>query len=188
MSTGYKITEDDGLYYVTLQVVQWVDVFTRPVYRYIIIDSLRYCIENKSLVVFAYVIMSNHIHLLVQSTIGKLSDTLRDMKRHTSKTIIDAIKEGNESKREWMLEIFRQEASKHIRNNEYQFWTHENHAEHIYSNKFIQQKLEYIHNNPVRAEIVEKPEDYLFSSASDYAGLKGILEVEILSLPAIVIK
>jgi viroplasmin and RNaseH domain-containing protein len=46
---------------------------------------------------------------------------------------------------------------KHKRNAEYQFWTHENHAEHIFSNKFMVQKLAYIHNNPVRTGIVEKP-------------------------------
>ena len=188
MSTGYKISDTEGLYYVTLQVVQWVDIFTRPAYRYIIIDSIKYCIQEKGLVVFAYVIMSNHVHMLIQSMIGKLSETLRDMKRHTSKTIIDAIKEGNESRRDWMLPIFRQAAAKHVRNNEYQLWTHENHPELIYSNKFITQKINYIHENPVRSGIVERAEDYLFSSARNYAGLKSLLDVEVIVLPAIVVK
>jgi len=79
-----------------------------------------------------------------------------------------------------MLKIFKDAAFKHKRNSEYQFWTHENHAEYIYSNKFIEQKIDYIHNNPVRAGIIEKPEEYRYSSAKDYAGEKGLLEIEII--------
>ncbi len=78
-----------------------------------------------------------------------------------------------------MLKIFKEAAFKHKRNSQYQFWTHENHAEYIFSQKFIEQKLEYIHNNPVRAGIVEKPEEYRYSSAKDYAGENGFLEIEI---------
>jgi hypothetical protein len=79
-----------------------------------------------------------------------------------------------------MLRIFKNAAFEHKRNSEYQFWTHENHAEYIYSNKFIEQKLDYIHNNPVRAGIVEKPEEYLYSSAKNYADEEGLLKTEII--------
>jgi putative transposase len=77
-----------------------------------------------------------------------------------------------------MLSVFKEAAFKHKRNSEYQFWTHENHPEHIFSNKFIEQKLEYIHANPVRAGIVYKPEDYRYSSAIDYTGEKGLISIE----------
>jgi len=80
-----------------------------------------------------------------------------------------------------MLPIFSHAAKKHARNSKYQFWTHENHAEYIYSDKFIRQKLDYIHNNPFRAEIVTNPEEYRYSSAANYAGEIGLLEVEILT-------
>ncbi|PZX09808.1 hypothetical protein LX69_03513 [Breznakibacter xylanolyticus] len=73
-------------------------------------------------------------------------------------------------------------------NSLYQFWTHENHAERIYSDKFIEQKIEYIHQNPVRASYVRLPEDFVFSSASNYAGLPSVLEVEIMSLARKTIK
>ncbi|MDA3952427.1 MAG: hypothetical protein PF485_02200 [Bacteroidales bacterium] len=89
------------------------------------------------------------------------------------KTII----EQNESRRDWLLMIFKYAASKHKRNSKYQLWTHENHAEEIYSNKFIEQKLDYIHNNLVRSGIVINPEDYLYSSARNYAELDGVLNV-----------
>jgi hypothetical protein len=81
-----------------------------------------------------------------------------------------------------MLKVFRDAAGRHARNSEFQFWTHGNHAEHIYSDKFIEQKLEYIHNNPVRAGIVREPVEYVYSSAGCYAGEKGVLNVEVLLL------
>jgi hypothetical protein len=77
-----------------------------------------------------------------------------------------------------MLKLFEAAAFKHKRNTNYQFWTHENHSEHIFSNKFMEQKLEYIHNNPVRAGIVDKPEYYRYSSARDYAGENGLIPIE----------
>ena len=180
MPTGYQIKEQDKLHFVTLQVVEWVDIFTRQTYRDIIIENLGYCQKNKGLEIYAWVIMSNHIHLLVKSEKEELSNILRDFKSYTSKKILEEIDTCNESRKEWMLKIFRDAAFKHKRNSEYQFWTHENHAEYIYSNKFIEQKLDYIHDNPVKAGIVEKPEEYRYSSAKDYAGEKGLLEIEII--------
>jgi REP element-mobilizing transposase RayT len=177
MSTGYKISEQDKLYYITLQVVDWIDIFSRQKYRDIIIENLTYCQKNKGLDIFAWVIMSNHIHLIVRSETAELSATLRDFKSYTSKVILEEIKTSSESRKDWMLQLFKDAAFKHVRNSEYQFWTHENHAEILHSNKFIQQKLGYIHNNPVRAGIVFNAEEYKYSSAIDYADGKGLLEV-----------
>jgi REP element-mobilizing transposase RayT len=125
MSTGYKINDQEGAYYLTLQVVGWIDVFTRQEYKDIIIESLRFCQKNKGLTIFAYVIMSNHVHLLVQSVNANLSNTIRDFKSFNSKVIIDKIESSNESRKEWMLEYFKDAAQKHERNSQYQFWTHE---------------------------------------------------------------
>jgi REP element-mobilizing transposase RayT len=176
MSTGYKIEDQEGLHYVTFQIVEWVDIFTRQVYRDLVIDSLRYCQLNKELEIYAFVVMSNHIHLLLRSGIGKLSDTIGEFKSYTAKQILLAINTESESRREWMLNLFEFAAKKHKRNEKYQVWTHENHAELIYSDKFIFQKINYIHDNPVRAGIVENPEDYLYSSARDFAGKSCILK------------
>jgi len=183
MSTGYQINDQEGLYYLTFQVVDWVDIFTRQVYRDLVVESFRYCIENKGLDLFAFVIMSNHIHLIAQSTNGKLSETVRDFKKFTSKRIIEIILEIPESRKIWMLDRFSFNARQHLRNKTYQVWTHENHAEHLYSPDFIREKLDYIHNNPVRAGWVEKPEDYLFSSARYYAGLDCVLPISEIGLP-----
>jgi hypothetical protein len=76
-----------------------------------------------------------------------------------------------------MLDIFKQAASEHSRNELYQVWTHENHAEEIYSPAFTLQKIKYIHDNPVRAGIVTKAEDYMYSSARNYSGKDNLINV-----------
>lgn len=188
MSTGYKIDNQDGAYYITLQIVNWADLFSRQVYRDIVINNLQYCIANKDLIVYAYVIMSNHIHLLVQSNSGQLSNTIRDFKSYTSKKFIQHIEQNHESRSDWLLGVFKKAAFKHKRNSHYQIWTHENHAVHVYSDKFVTQKLDYIHHNPVRAGLVRQPEDYIYSSACNYAGESTVLpEVERLTLSVITV-
>jgi REP element-mobilizing transposase RayT len=175
LSTGYKIT-DDGIYFLTFQVVGWVDLFTRKIYRDIIIESLQFCQHHKGLNLFAYVIMSNHMHLLVQSETGDLSGIIRDFKSYTSSKIIESLQDPAESRREWIKMVFEYHGK--FKNKQVnQVWTHENHAEQIYSQNFIEQKINYIHNNPVRAGIVTQAEDYIYSSASNYADMESLLEV-----------
>ncbi|MGB0165455.1 MAG: REP-associated tyrosine transposase [Luteibaculum sp.] len=183
MSASYKIEDQEALHFLTLQVVNWADIFTRIECRDIILDSFEFCSENKGLEIYGYVIMSNHIHLLVKSSTGNLSETLRDLKRHTSKQILEFVHSQKESRRDWLLMIFKYAARKNNRTNQYQVWTHENHAEIIYSTKFIEQKLDYIHNNPVSAGIVQYPEDYLYSSARCYAGIPALFETHRLKIP-----
>jgi REP element-mobilizing transposase RayT len=177
MPTGYQIKNQEAVYYLTFQIVYWIDVFSRQSYRDIILDSLTYCQKEKGLNIFAYVIMSNHIHMLVQSDKGDLSGTIRDFKKYTSKRIIEQIQHGTESRREWISRLFKHAAKRQNKEGEYQVWTHENHAEEVYSNTFIESKVNYIHNNPVRAGIVDKAEDYKYSSAKSYAGEIGLLEI-----------
>jgi REP element-mobilizing transposase RayT len=183
MSTGYQIKDQRAAHFLTFQIVDWIDVFTRRIYKDIIIDSLKYSIENKGLQVFSYVIMSNHVHLIANSTCAKLSETVRDIKKFTSKKIIEAIDTIPESRRDWMLNRFKFNAAHHKSNQNYQVWTHENHAIYLYSNEFLNEKIDYIHYNPVRAGIVDKPEDYLYSSARNYASLEALIEISILILP-----
>jgi REP element-mobilizing transposase RayT len=176
MSTGYKIAEGTGAYYLTFQIVGWVDIFTRKAYRDIVIESLKYCQQNKGLELFAYVIMSNHIHLLARSQTGDLSGTIRDFKNFTSKRFLEIIENSQESRRDWMRMVFSYHGKfKDQQTN--QIWTHENHAEHIYSQKFIEQKITYIHENPILAGIVSKSYDYLYSSARNYADMDSVIDV-----------
>ena len=156
-----------------------MDLFTRQVYRDIIIDSLRYSIKEKGLRLFTYVIMSNHIHIICRSKEGyNLSGIIRDLKKFTAKQIVKTILEQNESRREWMLVIFRKAGTSNPNNKNFQVWRQDNHPIELYTASVIEQKLEYIHMNPVRAGLVEKAEDYIYSSARYYAEMDSILKVE----------
>jgi len=114
---------------------------------------------------------------MASSETGELSSIVRDLKRFTSKKILKAIEEEPEGRREVVLKHFRDAASKHVRNKEFQVWMHHNHPIELSSNKFIRQRLNYIHNNPVAAGMVEFPEDYMYSSASNYVDEGGILKI-----------
>jgi REP element-mobilizing transposase RayT len=180
MSDKYKIWDHSKAYFVTLTVEGWIDIFTKRNHKLLIIDSLKYCQKEKGLVIYGFCLMSNHLHLIARAE-GKftLSEILRDFKKFTSKALIRHILEEPESRRDWILKYFM-EAGKNLKGiKNYKLWKSGNHAELITSNKFFDQKLDYIHNNPVKEFIVERPEDYFFSSARNYAGLSNMLKVEL---------
>ena len=120
MSRKYKFKNPDGLYFVSFATVNWIDVFTRPVYKDILAENLNYCIENKGLKGWAWVIMSNHLHLLISSETNKCADILRDFKKFTSKAIINEITENvQESRKEWILWMFERAGKKNSNNTKY---------------------------------------------------------------------
>ncbi len=177
---GYQILNQEAIHFITFAVSGWVDVFTRQAYSTIVLDSLRFCQEKKGLLLHSWCIMSNHLHLIISSKGNGLSDTLRDFKTFTSNHILSAIKNNTrESRRDWMLEVFRRAGASNTRNTIYQFWQQDNRPMELYSSAFISQKMNYVHNNPVKAGVVERPEHYLYSSARDYYFSRkcGLLEV-----------
>ncbi len=178
MSRTYKFADPEGLYYITFATVGWIDVFTRKVYKNILIDSLKFCQKEKGLLLYAYIIMTNHMHLVAKSKDKfNLSDTIRDFKKFTSKQVIKAIEQNpEESRKEWMLRMFRKAGQYNKNNQVYQFWRQDNHPIELYSNAVIDQKINYIHDNPVEEGIVLNPKDYLYSSARNYAGLEAEIE------------
>ena len=167
------------LYFTTTTVIDWMDVFTRPLYKHIIVDSLTYCQEHKGLEIYAWVLMTNHLHMIVGTTgDNTVADVLRDFKKFTSKAVVKAMQDHpQESRREWLMDRcwFRGVNDQKIK--DYKFWQEGNHVEPLQTYQFYKQKLDYIHQNPVRQEIVGRPEDYLYSSARNYAGLDGLLKV-----------
>lgn len=167
------------LYFITSTVIDWMDVFTRPLYKHIMVDSLEYCQTNKGLDIYAWVLMTNHLHLIVGIKNGiAIGDVLRDFKKFTSKKIINAIQENQqESRKEWLLNRFHFRAANDKKIKEFKFWQEDNHIEQINTYDFFKQKLEYIHLNPVKQEFVVRPEDYFYSSARNYSGLNGLLNV-----------
>lgn len=181
MGSAYQIKDQEGVYYFTFQVLGWADIFSRQVYRDIILDSFSYCRLERGMILYGYVIMTNHIHCILRSKEGKLSDLVRDFKRHTSRQILKEVEDNKkESRREWLDMIFKYHAKYNKRTEDKQFWTHENHAIELSTNQMIDSRLAYIHNNPVRAGWVDNPEDYLYSSARNYGSLNALVEVDMI--------
>ena len=183
MSGKYKTGEAAIAHFVTCTVVGWVDVFSRELYKEIVIKSLAYCQKEKGMKLFAYVIMTNHLHLIIASETNNISDIMRDFKKYTSKQIIAAIGANiQESRKEWMMNMFRYAGSSNSANKEYQFWQHEFHPIVLDTVEKQRQRLLYLHQNPVRAGLVWQPQDYKYSSAIDYyTDLKdGLISVELL--------
>jgi len=177
MSSKYKFGDPGELHFVTYTVVGWIDIFTRDETRQIVIDSLSYCHRTKGLNIHAWCLMTNHVHVIVSSRNKPLDNIIGRHKRHVSMEIKKWLAAGSgESRREWMLELFNRAGLANSNNADFQFWQQTNHPIHIYSREVIMQKLNYLHNNPVRAGFVHKPEHWRWSSAVDYAGGTGLLK------------
>lgn len=181
MSTNYRITDELQPHFLTLTLVEWVDLFNREKYKEIVIGSLEYCIKEKGLILYAYVIMSNHIHLIAKALHEDLAQVIRDMKRYTAHKIYSELKKDTkESRRNWLLWIFEAQGKKSSSNKNYKIWRHENHPVILDTNKIKDERLNYVHMNPVRAGICTTPESYIYSSASFYAEQQGVLAIEYL--------
>ena len=178
MSRNYKFHNPEGVYFVSFAVVEWIDVFTRNEYKDIVLESLQFCQANKQMKIFAWCIMTNHMHLVFRSAGSQKPELLLgDFKRFTSRKIVKAIQESPlESRREWLLQHFSAAAQNSSNVKHYQFWRHDNKPIELWSNKAIDEKIGYIHNIPVEAGLVFRPEEYTYSSAVDYAGESGLLD------------
>ncbi len=175
----YLITNQQSCYFLTFTVIYWIDIFTRMEYRDILVNSLNYCIRKKGLELNAWVIMTNHIHL-----VGKvvhpntMSGFIRDFKKFTSKKIVEEINSCKESRREWLIDKFSYEAKRTGRAKNCKIWKDSNHAIDLSSyNIDAYEKINYIHMNPVVSGWVEQPEFYKYSSAADYYCGKGLVDI-----------
>jgi putative transposase len=180
MKQGEKLNiKANNAYYITLTVESWIDVFPRKNHAQAVIDSLAYCQKEKGLVIFAYCLMSNHLHMLVSvNEPFSLKDTIRDFKKFTAKKILFQIQNEAESRREWMLSHFSKAAQESEKHKNFKFWQAGNHAIEVYSHNFVWDKINYIHNNPVRAGYVKEAFHWVYSSASNYQDQESLLEVE----------
>ena len=181
----------EASYFLTMTTVEWVDIFIENIYKYFLCDSMNYCAIENEMEIFAYVIMSTYLHMIARSKNENLSVVVRDFKKYTSGKLISNIKIELENKfipdeernrKEEMMKIFNQGGEKQKKKSARQLWQYNNHPEEVYGPKFTLTKIKYIHNNPVEAGLVDKPEQYYFSSAVDYAGKKGPVEVSLINL------
>jgi putative transposase len=183
MSTKYRFTDKEAIYFTTSTVVTWLDVFTRDVYRNILLDSIRHCQRSQGLVVHAWVLMTNHLHMICSGRENKdLALVLRNIKSFTAMKLIDAIiNNTSESRRENMLQVFEMEGKKSSSNFRFKFWEHENHPVLLNTETMYLQRLNYLHYNPVTAGFVTEPWHWKYSSAIDYyTKEKGLLDLVLL--------
>lgn len=182
MSSKYKIRDHDKLYFLTFTTCNWIDIFTRPLYKDVLVDSLRFCQEKKGLELFAWVIMTNHIHLIARAEPSVLlHDIVRDFKKYTSVTLCRMIESNQqESRKEWMLWMLARAAQKTSKHQKYLLWQEGYHPVELSSNQIMEQKLDYLHQNPVKEGWVDTAEEYVYSSARVYAGRKGLLEIKMI--------
>ncbi|MDA0197003.1 MAG: transposase [Bacteroidetes bacterium] len=170
MGRKYVMGDQQGLYFVTFTVVNWMDLFIRDEYKEIIINSLIYCQQRKGLRVHAYCIMTSHLHLILSVDEGKnLSDVIRDFKSYTSTQLKKAIKDNIiESRREWLIWMFERAGKRNKRNSDFQLWQQNNHPIELDTNEMMDQRLNYIHNNPLEAGFVDDPTSWIWSSCASY--------------------
>ena len=148
MSEKYK-TYNGGLFFVTLTVVGWIDVFTRRANAEELLANLNFCIKQKGMLVYAFCLMPSHLHMICTAE-GDLSPILRDFKSYTSKQIIKLIEQNpEESRKEWLLHLFRYFGRMNKHNSEFQFWQQHNHPIDLTDTAMLIQKQEYIYMNPV---------------------------------------
>ena len=181
MSIKYKTGDDQIPHFLTFSVVEWIDALTRNEYKDIVVKSLEHCIDNKGFLLHAWFIMSNHVHLIGSAKPGfTLSDILRDLKKFTRKKIFNSIKANlKESRREWMIYMFERAGKRNSNNKNFQFWQQDNHPIELINPQMLKQKLDYLHENPVKAGIVFEPQQYVYSSSMDYyTNNCGLIKIE----------
>jgi REP element-mobilizing transposase RayT len=181
-TTSYRIKDENALYFLTCATVEWIDVFTKRKYKEVFIDSLNHCVQEKGLVIYGWVLMSNHFHMIVIAKDGfNLSGIIRDLKKHITKEVVKMIQEEPESRSSWLLDEMLKAGASNSKKQTFQLWRNDNHPIHLFKPETIAQKLKYIHRNPVEEGIVSFPQEYQYSSAIDYSGEKGLVQIELVN-------
>ncbi|MBA3674961.1 MAG: transposase [Chitinophagaceae bacterium] len=178
MSRKYKFHDNDKLYFISFAVISWVDLFIRNEYKEIIIRSFLHCVQHKSMELYAYCIMTSHVHMIIGSRGNLMQNIIRVLKRHTSESLHkEIIQHLTESRKEWILAMMTEAGTKNSNNVSFQLWQQHSQPVELNSPKILHQKLNYIHHNPVAAGFVDKEEDWLYSSARNYYGWQGLIDV-----------
>ena len=169
----YTITEIDKPHFLTCTIVEWLPLFTRPALVDIVSNTWRYQQANQNLKLYGYVVLENHLHYLAQSP--NLAKSVSSFKSFTARNIVDHLQHLNA---ETTLQRFRFAKRAHKLDRVYQVWQEGVHAEMVYSESVMRQKLDYIHHNPVKRGYVDRGEHWRYSSARDYQGQPGLIEVQ----------
>ena len=164
MRSRYRIHEPDAAHFITSTIIEWLPVFTTAACCDVLVRSFEHCRQHKGLRLHAWVILDNHFHAIVSGP--ELADTIRDFKRFTARMILAQLQtEG----REWLLNQLAYFRAAHRKAAaEHQVWQEGVHPQAIIDDEMMRQKLEYLHNNPVKRGMVASPEHWRYSSAHEW--------------------
>jgi putative transposase len=172
MRTRYRIFEEEYLYFLTCTIVGWLPVFTRNETVDIVLECWRYLQSNRDFKLFGYVILENHLHLIASAP--QLSTVIKSFKAYTAQRILRLLEN---KAAHILLKQLRAHKLRHKARSQYQLWQEGSHPKQISNDETMWQKLEYIHNNPLNRGYVDDPLHWRYSSARNYAGLPGLIEV-----------
>lgn len=173
-------------YFITFSTVDWVDIFIRPVYKQVVVHTLNHFIEHKGLTVYAWCLMSNHLHLMISPEDGcTVAEIEKEYKNFTTQKILEAIDTEPNLRKAWMMDRFEHFGNLFSASKKFHVWQNCSNPVHIDLRKtdILLEHFDHIHQNPIRDRVVDIPSEYLYSSARDYSGMKGL--VHITKLPAI---
>ena len=174
MRSRYKITDANGVYFMTATIVEWLPVFTSPKYFEIITSSLKFCREQKQLKLHAYVILDNHFHLVVSGP--DLSNTISSLKKFTAREVLSQLQQD---RKEWLLNQLAYFKKRHKTESAHQVWQEGVHPQLIINETMLIQKIECIHYNPVKRGLVDLPVHWRYSSARNFeSGDHSILAID----------
>lgn len=179
MSERYKVIDDTVPTFITLTIIDWVDLFTKPQYTEILDDALNYCYDKKGLRIHAYVYMTSHIHLIVTSVGEPIQNIIRDFKRLTSRQIIKTIQNQPDSRREWLLNKMSYAADRIKRNANYKVWKDGFHPVILDTPEKLEQRIAYVHQNPLELDLVDDYINWINSSMLAYTDEKHLKRVKL---------
>jgi REP element-mobilizing transposase RayT len=162
------------LYFITATIVDWKHLFITPEYINIPLNSLAWLQQQKRILVFAFVIMPSHLHAIIKPVSDSIGAIVQQFGSFTAHAILKKLRADNQQD---LLNLFQQK--KRDQRHEHSIWQ-DVQAKNIYSMNFLQQKIEYIHQNPISKDwkLVKDRADYLYSSAGYYDyGRKPVIEI-----------
>jgi REP element-mobilizing transposase RayT len=170
----YTIQDERAPHFLTCTVADWLPLFVNPLAAEIVLDSLAFLHKSRRITLWAYVLMENHMHMIASAE--RLSREVQAFKSFTARRIVDSLEEtGSYS----MLGKLQRAKLSHKRDRKHQVWQEGSHPKILEGQAMIQQKISYIHDNPVKRGYVDDPRHWRYSSARNYAGEAGLIEVAV---------
>lgn len=181
-SNDKPIVPLDACYFLTLNTVNKIDLFVRPAYKQVIADALNHFVRTQGLNLYAWCLMSSHLHLVLRTKDAAAPAYFeRDFKKSTTPALLKTIEMEMDLRRDWMLQRFEEYSRSLRRLEKFHLWQNCSSPLRIDHEqpRLLMDRINHIHENPVREAIVDQPEAYLFSSARDYAGIRGLVDVKV---------